>query len=316
MSDDARRTIRNLIAQQDAEALYQLGVAHLQSGEWAIAEDAFRGARAVGHKYALHQLGWVLDNTGRLDEAEEAYRTAIDEGDEAAILSLADMILVRPERQGEAEELINRAVAAEVPSAYYVLGKLLARQPGREREAEAALAAETHPSLKSLALFELAHLLEGIPGREDDVEEALRSSGSPAASMELAAILLREPGRHDEAIALLRRAAEVGYHGAWNNLTVVLKEFGRYADAAAAYEDGISSGESDLIVHYGNFLFERGQVDQAEAVLRQGVASDARCAYLLGVILSGQPERSSEGRQLLVSAAASGVIAAALQLGR
>lgn len=152
-----------------------------------------------------------------------------------------------------------------------------------------------------------------LPGRttlnRPTLESGLLGDGA------LAEILYRR-GEYDQAVAALRRAAEIDRYGAWNNLTVLLKTLGRYAEADAAYQDGIRAGHADPFVHYGNFLVERGRSAEAETVLRQGLHYDARCGYVLGAVLLAQPGREDEGRQCLVLAAGSGVVAAALYLGR
>lgn len=66
----------------------------------------------------------------------------------------------------------------------------------------------------------------------------------------------------------------------------MLKTLGRYAEAEAAYRDGTRAGESDLFVHYGNFLVERGRPAEAESVLLQGLQHDARGGCLRGLSCS------------------------------
>lgn len=312
MSDSALRAIKDLAAAADGEALYRLGLAHFGAQEYKLAAEAYRAADALGYEFAIGQLAKTLDVSGNLVEAEAMYQEAIRRGDTLALLDFADMILVDPSRHQEAEGLLRRAISADMPSAQFVLGKLLSRQPGRESEAEAAFRAETNVRVKPLAQRELSHLLSRLPGREDDAERANLDSLSDDA---LAEVLYRR-GQYDEAVVALRRAAEVGSYGAWNNLTVMLKSVGRLDDAEAAYQDGIRAGETDLFVHYGNFLVELGQVTQGEVVLRQGLQFDARCAYVLGAILLPQPGREEEAREWLIWAAASGVVAAALYLGQ
>lgn len=314
MSDGGLEAINDLATAGDGEALYRLGLAHLGSRELELAEAAFRAADAVGNEHALGQVAWVLDISGREEEAEVVYREAISRGDTLALVHFADMILVDETRHGEAEALLNQAIAADIPSAGFTLAKLLARQVGREVEAEATFRAVADPSLRGFAQVELSRLLSRLPGREADAEQAMLESGH-LADGELAEILYRR-GQHDDAVAAQRRAAELGGYGAWNNLTVMLKELGRVDEAQAAYRDGIRAGETDLFVHFGNYLNELGHVAEAESVLRQGLQYDARCGYVLGAILLRDPDRFEEGRSWLIKAAGSGVLAAALYLGR
>lgn len=316
MSDELERRVAELVEQGDGEALTALTLELFRSGRLDRAERAARGAVAAGARDANALLGMVLDRGGRLQEAEVAYRNAIAEGEDQALVHLADMLLLDEERRDEVDRLLRLAVEREVLSAWYVLGKLLRRQPGREAEAEAALAAETHPSVAPAAQLELARLLAERPGREEDAERAWRASGLPDAAAELAMWLYDIPGREAEAPALLRRAAEGGRPGAWNNLTLILQQLGQPAQADAAYRDAIAHGELDLLAHYGEFLRRAGRAAEAEQVLRRGVGTDPLCAYVLGAMLAGDPERGAEGRRLLVEAAGAGVPEAAVYLAR
>jgi predicted Zn-dependent protease len=134
--------------------------------------------------------------------------------------------------------------------------------------------------------------------------------------MALAELLAEIPGRMDDAIEALRRAAAAGAPNAWNNLTVLLKQTGRTVEAEAAYQDAIAAGEGGLVAHYGQFLVSQGRIDDAERVLRPNLGRDPLCAYLLGAVFLDVPGRAEEGRALLRDAAGRGITEAALLLAR
>ena len=56
--------------------------------------------------------------------------------------------------------------------------------------------------------------------------------------------------------------------------------------------------------------------DEAEQVLRSGLADDPRCAFVLGAMLITRPGRVTEARELLITAAGAGIVNAALMLAQ
>jgi tetratricopeptide (TPR) repeat protein len=316
MNEDLRRQVAALSARGDHKELIKLATELIRAGDMPAAEAAARAARDAGSAEATPALAVALDHQGRVTEAEAAYREAIAAGDDSSLVQLADMLLFEDSRREEAEELARRGVERGAVTAQFVLGKILARWPGREAEAEAALRAEANPTVRPMALFQLGQLLIGMPGREADAEQALRDSSLPEALAMLASMLYRKPGREEEAIEALRRAAESGVPHAWNNLTVMLKELDRMDSAEAAYRDGINQGETELLPYFGDFLRLQGRREEAERVLRAGLAADSKCAHVLGSMLLGEPGRVDEGRELLIRAAGAGEVRAAITLAR
>ena len=316
MNEDLRRQVAALTARGDHVGLLSLAVEFLRAGEMSAAEEVTRAARDAGSSKALPLLAITLDQQGRTAEAEAAYREAIASGDDSSLVQLADMLLPDESRWDEAEELARRGVQRGVTSAQFVLGKILARQPGREAEAEAALVAEADPGIRPFVQDALGQLLMRMPGREADAERALRDCGLPDAQFVLAGLLRGMPGREEEAVEALRRAAESGVQGAWNNLTLTLTELGRMDSADAAYRDGLNRGAIELLPYYGDFLRLQGRRAEAEQVLRAGLPRDPKCALVLGSMLLADPGRMDEGRELLIQAAGAGVVQAAIALAR
>ena len=174
-------------------AHYYLGrVLTRQPGREAEAEQAFRDAIATGSIEAHGGLIELLvlqleEQSERIVELERALRAAIDAG----LTDLKELHeqLVRDWAQGpgyevEAEEAC-RAVLKRNDSewAYYYLGLVLARQPGREAEAESA--------------FRLA-----------------LDAGYTMAEYDLGILLLKDPMRKAEGCASLHKAEIANIEGA------------------------------------------------------------------------------------------------------
>ena len=314
MNAELRRSMDALIASGDHEGLAELALALFQGNDLPSAEMAAAAAVKAGSVRAHSLLAIVLDIQQRPVEAEAAYRAAMAAGDDSAVTNLADMLMFQPDRYAELEVLLRRAIDQQVMSSRFVLGKVLRRQPGRDQEAEEILASETHPQIRSAAQLELGWMLAEMPGREADAERAFRASDMPEAHRALADLLQRVPGREERVIDALRQAAEGNVAHGWNNLIVELKARGMTSEAEVAYRDGLARGETDLRVHFGEFLRLQGRPADAEEVLRPGLTDDPRCGLVLGVLLMTEPGRMAEARELLITAAGAGIVKAALLL--
>jgi len=230
-------------------------------------------ANAPLSEYAHDELGYVLTQAGRDEDAMVAFRKAlrIDPRLDSSRYKLA-LALERSGRPGEAiaeiEELLRqhpRSVAA-----WNVLG-VLRKRSGDLEGARAAL----------------GHGLEIAP--ED-----------PALLANLANVH-EDLGAHDEAVDMLRTLVRVepGATAAWQQLGRQLYNARRYGEAVDAFRRALSLGAADALV----------RVDLAYALLRSGKRDEAVAEARLALEKSGgAPEvaRRLESVGLLEAARANG----------
>ncbi|WP_051870777.1 tetratricopeptide repeat protein [Streptomyces anulatus] len=184
----------------DSEDLTRLGL-HAHDVAPGIAELFYRRAAEAGDTDGMFNLGILLADAGRREEAEAVYRRAAEAAHPDAMVNLG-ALLAATGRRGEAESVYRQAAEAGHPVALFNLGVLLA-DAGRTDEAEAAYlqAAEAkHPR----AMFNLGNLLA-------------------------------KAGRRKEAEAVYRQAADAKHPKAMNNLGVLLTEMGRFDEAEAVF---------------------------------------------------------------------------------
>jgi hypothetical protein len=154
----------------DSEEGRMLVATHLtmQAGREAEAEAAWRAVIAAGRS-GRRQLGDLLaGQPGREADAEASYRDAIAAGETNTWRALGHLLARLPGREADAEQALRAAIAereqtlaelgdsdredaaaetfremwtAALARAWRDLGELLARLPGRELEAQAALRA-------------------------------------------------------------------------------------------------------------------------------------------------------------------------------
>ena len=106
--EEAVEVLRGASAHGNANAAFNLGVLLADAGRPDEAEVAYRQAAETGHVGALNNLGNILADAGRADEAEVAYRQAADAGYADALNNLGN-ILAATGRADEAEVAYRRA---------------------------------------------------------------------------------------------------------------------------------------------------------------------------------------------------------------
>ena len=244
-----RRVIK--IDGRNAQALNLAGVAYFQLGDQRRALKHLRQAVAGGTADvdAHNNLGNVLKAAGRLDEAETAYRRALE---------------IRP----------------DYADAHYNLGILLEAM-GRPAEAEAAYrnALDATPGFV-LARFNRANTLKAL-GRLDDAiadyQAAIVAAPDLAQAHNNLGSALHELGRSDEAVAAYRRAIEIApeFADAHYNMGIALQPQAQLDDAVAAYRRAIeiNTGQVGARVNLGVALQRLGRLDEAIAAYRAACAA-------------------------------------------
>ena len=222
MLEEALREFRRVtdLRPSDASAPLFLGLIAIRQARWDEAAEALRHASDSGvpKPAALHNLGFALEQLGKLDEAEAAYGDAAGRAREDARMMLGWSIValkrgdhqVAHARLVRTRELLNGKSA---PALWYWAFSLASS--GLD-DAEAALktAREGVAAFPNNAVLQnnLAVLLElsgDIEGAETMLRGALAEDPAlPQISKNLADILYRN-GRYDEAAEAYERAAKL-----------------------------------------------------------------------------------------------------------
>jgi tetratricopeptide (TPR) repeat protein len=222
MLEEALREFRRVIdlRPSDSSAPLFLGLIAIRQARWEEAADALRQAADAGvpKPAALHNLGFALEQLGRLDEAEAAYGDAAGRARDDARVMLGWSIValkrgdnkVAQGRLARARELLN---GKPLPALWY-WAATLATSGLDDAEGALNIAREgvtTHPKNPVLQ-NNLAVLLESsgdVEGAEAMLRAALAEDAAlPQVSKNLADILYRN-GRYDEAAEAYERAAKL-----------------------------------------------------------------------------------------------------------
>jgi Flp pilus assembly protein TadD len=222
MLEEALREFRRVIDLRpaDSSAPLFLGLIAIRQARWEEAAEALRRAADAGvpKPAALHNLGFALEQLGRLDEAEAAYGDAAGRARDDARVMLGWSIValkrgdnkVAQGRLARSRELLN---GKPVPALWYWAATLatsgLDDGDGALKIAREGVATySTNPVLQN-NLAVLLELSGDVEGAEAMLRAALAEDAAlPQVSKNLADILYRN-GRYDEAAEAYERAAKL-----------------------------------------------------------------------------------------------------------
>ncbi len=250
------------------------GLAALQNAAKFLPDDA-----------DVHSnLGNVLGDLGRLDEAEASYRRALQiDPHNANVLSNLGITLGDLGRLDEAEASYRRALQIKpgIAETHYNLGNTL-KGLGRLNEAEASY----RRALQIKPDFAQAHCNLGITlhelGRLDEAEashrQALQINPDIAEAYDNLGSMLLKLGKLSEAESLCRRALDIkpDFFEAHISLGRILLKLGRLNEAEACYRQALEI-KPDYAKEYNNFgNIHRylGNTDQAISIFQKVLTID------------------------------------------
>ena len=241
MLEEALREFRRVIELRPADsgAPLFLGLIAIRQARWEEAAGALRQAAEAGvpRPAALHNLGFALEQLGRLDEAEAAYGEAAARAKEDPRVMLGWSIVAL--KRGD-----NKVAQSRLAQACELLG------------------GKPAPALWYWAATLAASGL-------DDTDNALRTAGegvvaypdNPVLQNNLA-VLLEASGDMQAAETMLRAALaeDAALPQVSKNLADILYRNGRYDEAGEAYERAAKLNPElgdDLYFKLGNIAYKR-----------------------------------------------------------
>jgi tetratricopeptide (TPR) repeat protein len=222
MLDEAQREFRRVaeLRPNEASSAFYLGLIALKKAKWLDAVEALRQAADKGgnRPAALHNLGFALEQLGRLTEAETAYGEAVSRAreDPRSMIGWGVVALKRNDpavasgRLARARELMGE----RPPPPVWFWAASLAAAGTMELEEAVRIGRDGVTAYPQSATLRnnLASLLE-LTGDLETAEQLLRSAYAddptlPQVSKNLADLLYRA-GNYDEAFEAYERAAKL-----------------------------------------------------------------------------------------------------------
>ena len=284
-----------LVGQAEPIDLTAIGVTAYNVKDIDTSEKAFRKAAVAGFTAAMNNLGLLLAESGRVEEAQHWYRLAAQAGHIRAMHNLGLLEKDRGQTD-EAERWYRQAAQAGYAAAMNNLGLLLA-ETGRTEEAE-----HWYRVAVGAGDVTAANNLGSLLHRTSRIEEAetfwIRAAGAgQAAAMYNLGLLAKTRGQLDEAKHWYEEAADAGHAGAMNNLALLLTEIGRTEQAESWYRRAIDDGHTDAMFNLGVHLTESGRTDEAEQWFQRVVGTEDPAAMnSLGTLLqrNGKPVEAEQ----------------------
>jgi protein O-GlcNAc transferase len=260
----------------NAELLKKLGNARKASGDSEGAIASYRRSLAVSPDYlpSLYNLGLILHEISRLDEAEECFRRVHDlDANDADALSHLASILANRSRFAETVEVCRKALclAPENPYLWMHLGVALQEMPNRTEESVRCLGKSVafKPDLAE-AHYHLARAHKKLGGMEDAVASYRRSLELGPATAEAhndLANIFQDEGRMDSALAHYREAIRIApdYAMAHSNLGCALVRANRLDEAAESLQKAVAlaPGYANAHLNLGSVRTLQGGRDEA-----------------------------------------------------
>lgn len=244
------------------------------------------------HLPSRWRLAESLLSVGKLDEAGAAYRTALEEDPNSAlILHGLGRVAAAREQWSSALEPLQRAVAIapDYGAAHFTLSQAYQRLGDAARAAEHRRLYERHT--------------HSAPEMKDPLLQAIRDLQAGAFARVSAGVRLAAEGKLEESArqfeeALRMDAREAAAH---QNLIVVYGKLGRDADAERHYREAIRllPGDSEAHFNYGVLLARRGRLPEAKLAFEQAIKANSAHAEArtnLGYIAEGQGQTAAAMR--------------------
>lgn len=262
-----------------------------EDGRDVIDELRYRAEQGAG--YVRPALALMLLEKGRLDEAEEVIREALQDPDEATRHMISPYLVDLRRRQGrlaDATAVLQNEHRAAGWHDRVLLAEILEEQ-GRYPEAEETLRpAEDDESVNDDREAWSAFLERR--GRLDEAEAVLRGTHSDWGfpSSELPAYLERHDRADDAHAARLAAALDQPCH--WNDFFGIPSDDPRATRMETDLHKALNEGGSPRLWHALAQLYnDTGQPDKALTAARAAIAAgDANAGDLVGKILAARGE--------------------------
>jgi Flp pilus assembly protein TadD len=258
--------------------------------DYAAAESAYRKARGIKARdaRAIYGLGNIYSDQQRWEEAENAYRTALQLDPASASTRIAlSYVLIQPiavadlgERYEEAEKLASKAseLSPRSPLAFDQLGVAmeLRGQVGSETENAYRKAIQLDPTFAP-PYAHLGRLLRRR-GQKEASAEAYRQAverSTDVGTMVLVAEVMQSEQRYSDSEPLLRQAVAADPHNpsALIMLGKALTVSGEFKDAESVLQRAVNSSSNSYMANslLASLYARQGAYELAENALLQAL---------------------------------------------
>ncbi|WP_159398250.1 SEL1-like repeat protein [Streptomyces aureocirculatus] len=246
----------------NARAMNSMGYLREDAGDRDGAEEWYRKASGAGDGEATYRLAEIYENLGDVEKAERLYRQALDLGDTEALGSLGRIISDRGGDDVEAISLFTRSICLMVRQAARVTIGRLDRVTGAQ-----------HSSIGPWdSRKRVAHPIFGIEEKGDAgdyrgffeaVADASRNGDTYGI---MCHYLLFNSEDRDQAEKMLERAGRDGNTYALIELANNREKAGKLKESEALYRALIGSGDNAPLASLADLMKKAGNLKEAESL--------------------------------------------------
>ncbi|MFC4498749.1 MULTISPECIES: tetratricopeptide repeat protein [Streptomyces] len=287
------------VRENDHNALLSIAYCHSGLRDHEKAQESSKKyiAEHPDHAAGYFNLAFYLSRANAVNEAENAYRKAIELGDYRSITNLANL-LSNAERYDEAEDLYLSAIEKQDGKARSGLAHLY-RMTGRFSAAIRMLRELVREGHRP-AYKEMGRVQEDL-GRTNLAILWLQKAvdlGDKSAGVRLGYIYERR-GEPKKATPYYRIAAEDGDGHAYLHLGMIFEHRGNVEKAKDLYQEAFTHDEFEAASRLGRLYWLEGNLSQSEEWCRKGVEKgDEDAKEYLSFLLKYAPGNRSEGQRL------------------
>lgn len=292
----------------DVDELNELATTLGDAGQPARAAAIFRVAASFGDDVAFSNLGTALTQLGDLEGAIAAYEAAVGLGFSEARVDLAMVLAEDGDEPNRVDALLTSAAEDGEPDAAHQLGLLRLRQD-RLAEALQLLERAFEEDPRGTVADSLARAHRSAGALDEAVVMWDRAAADGYHEAHLAkAFALEDAGRDAEAEASFLAAIEHDVDVAPASWAAALDRQGRHDDAIAVLRRAVARGDDSAMIDLGNRLTEKPETfDEGLFLYRRAIALGRLHAVTnLAVSIRGRDRGDERASALLRQAAAEG----------
>ncbi|MGW8699666.1 tetratricopeptide repeat protein [Streptomyces eurythermus] len=281
--EEAQNWLKQAAVDGSKDAWFFLGIAQEKLEDWQAASASYERAVKAGNEQAPNNLATALRKAGRLEEAEIAYRNAVEQGDEEYALFNLASLLAEMRRYGEAEPLYRRSMESGFKYAKNNLALTLEKL-GKSEEAEVLFrSAAEEGDVRAMANLATRARKAGRPREALLWINRALPSGRPGYYTEMG--LIQEAlGGPNRAMFWYRRAIEGGSTAAAVALGYLYERSGKSKAARRLYSKAAGDGDTHALYHLGQFYLNRNEFDKAEKYLNDAYEAGEAVSHMIAFL--------------------------------
>ncbi|WP_241266869.1 SEL1-like repeat protein [Streptomyces scabichelini] len=271
----AEPLLRQSAEMGNARAMGDLGYLCEEAGDADGAEEWYQKATKAGDGHATYRLAQKLEELGDAEGAERLYRQALNRGDTESLGALGRIILDRGGDAFESLTMLNRSILHLIRQTARTMIASLDRATGAEKHSTIGRWAERKEGERLRSRIEEV----GDKGDFDRFREAVAEGNRNGDTYGIFChYLFLGMKDHDRAGAMLERAGRDGNSYALMEIAKEREKTGSLDEADAIYRTLLDSGDNAPLAPLAGLMRTAGNLKEAESLYWRSVEAGSTYA--------------------------------------